>query len=122
MIEGKVADILNEYEIVANVGEEDGVEEGMEFIVYSVGDVIEDPDTGEALGNVEHVKAKVQAKHVQESITVMKSAETIKKKTGLAHVTSSGTKRVTREIAEGPEEKEDDKVRKGDLIRQNISE
>jgi hypothetical protein len=121
MIEGKVAKISTDTDIVVNKGREDGVERDMEFIVYDVGDVIEDPDTGEALGNVEHVKARVEPKHIQEKITVMTSAETEMKKTGIYSITTSGTKQVQKSIASPESEEFDNKVREGDLVRENVS-
>lgn len=122
MIEGKVAKIIDDTDIVVNVGEEDGVERDMEFIVYEIGDVIEDPDTGEALGNVEHVKARVEPKHIQEEITVMTSAETTTKKSGLYGMKFSKSKTVQRPIASSAEEEYDDEVKVDDLIRQDVSE
>lgn len=121
MIEGKVAKILNATDIVVNVGEKDDVTREMEFIVYEVGEVIEDPDTGEALGNVEYVKARVEPKHIQEEITVMTSAETTTKQTGLYGLNLSGTKTVQKHIASSTGEDFDDKVEVGDLVRQNVS-
>lgn len=122
MIEGKVAKIIDDTDIVVNVGEEGGVERDMEFIVYEIGDVIEDPDTGEALGNVEHVKARVKPKHIQEEITVMTSAETTTKKAGLYGMKFNQSKTVQRPIASSAEEEYDDEVKVDDLIRQDVSE
>lgn len=122
MIEGKVAKIIDDTDVVVNVGEEDGVERDMEFIVYEVGEVIEDPDTGEALGNVEHVKARVKPKHIQEKITVMTSAETTTKNTGVYGLNLSQSKTVQRSIASSAEEEYDDEVKVDDLIRQDVSE
>lgn len=70
-IEGRVADILDRTTLVANVGEEDGVEPGMEFRVYEVGPMVTDPDTGEELGRPITTKITVVASDVQENMTVM---------------------------------------------------
>lgn len=121
MIEGKVAKISSDTDIVVNVGEVDGVEENMEFIVYDVGDVIEDPDTGEALGNVEHVKARVIPKHIQEELTVMTSAETVSKRSGIEAAIGAAKQEVQKSIADAPESDFDDEVKIGDLIRENVS-
>ncbi|MFF2772967.1 hypothetical protein ACFVUP_38300, partial [Streptomyces bacillaris] len=65
-IEGKVASVLNERELVLNVGAEEGVEVGMRFkILYAGGIEITDPDTNEALGNVEWPKTEVKIVSVQ---------------------------------------------------------
>ena len=122
MIEGKVAKLSTDTDVVANIGEDDGVESDMEFIIYEVGDVIEDPDTGEALGNVEHVKARVVPKHIQKKITVMTSAETETKSTGLSLATGDNKKKVKKSIAKPDEKGFDDEVKVGDLVRENISD
>lgn len=70
-IEGAVAEILDRTTLVANVGEEDGVETGMKFQVYEEGPLIQDPETGEELGRPETVKVKVKASEVMENMTVM---------------------------------------------------
>jgi len=123
MIEGRVAKVSSKTDIVVNVGKEDDVKMDQEFIVYEVGEVIEDPDTGEALGNVEHVKARVTPKHIQENMTVMTSAETKTKKTGIYGVaTGSEVKEVQKSIANPSEKGFDDEVKEGDLVREDVSE
>lgn len=69
MITGKVARILGDEEVVLNVGSEDGVEEDMEFVIFSESDHIIDPDTGEDLGAIEIVKGRVEVYHVMEKIS-----------------------------------------------------
>lgn len=123
MIEGKVASITSDTDIVANIGAKDGVESNMEFIVYEIGEVIEDPDTGEALGNVEHVKSRVIPKHIQDNMTVMTSAETEVKQSSLYGLAkASGTKEVQKSIASPEEKGFDDEVKVGDLVREDVSE
>ena len=73
MIQTKVARVVSPTELILAAGSNDGVEEGMEFVVYSLSDAITDPDTGEDLGRVEIVKARVIAAHVQERITVART-------------------------------------------------
>lgn len=70
-IEGKIARILDEYNVVINVGRLHGVAEGMLFVIYSPGEAeIKDPDTGKSLGCLEVVKGYVRASHVQENLTL----------------------------------------------------
>jgi hypothetical protein len=66
MINGKVARILSDREVVLNVGRKDGVSEGMRFVIYSTGDPIIDPDSGRSLGDIETVKGRVTVTHVME--------------------------------------------------------
>ena len=75
-IEGKVAEIIDTVTVAINRGYEHGVEEGMRFIIYELGNEIEDPDTKESLGRFEYVKAKVEATNVNEKFSTAKTYET----------------------------------------------
>lgn len=70
-IEGKIARILDEYNVVINVGRNQGVQEGMPFVIFTTGgDEVKDPDTGEGLGKLETIKGYVSAAHVQDKISI----------------------------------------------------
>ncbi|MBA2441746.1 MAG: hypothetical protein H0V53_05000 [Rubrobacter sp.] len=70
-VEGKVAKILGQGEIVINRGRGHGVRHGMVFEVFSPeGEEVWDPDTGETLGTVEDVKAKAEVTEVKEKLSV----------------------------------------------------
>ncbi|MFQ5861891.1 MAG: hypothetical protein ACE5IC_02110 [Candidatus Brocadiales bacterium] len=70
-IEGKIAKILDEYNVVINVGRKQGVCEGMPFVIFITGeDEVKDPDTGEGLGRLETVKGYVSAAHVQDRVSI----------------------------------------------------
>jgi hypothetical protein len=70
-VEGKVAKILGNNEIVINRGSRKGVRQGMLFEVYAPeGEEVWDPDTGETLGTVEDVKAKAEVTEVKERLAV----------------------------------------------------
>lgn len=82
-IEGKVAKILNERQIVINRGATSGVENGMIFkIISSSGLDVEDPDTGEVLGDVELIKTYVKIEEVQEKMAIAATFVKKKYKTG----------------------------------------
>ncbi len=75
-IEGKVAKILDEYSIVINVGRNDGVTEGMVFVVFTQSsDEIKDPDSSETLGTLENVKDYVSAAHIQDKFATCVAKE-----------------------------------------------
>lgn len=77
-IEGKVATVLNERELVLNVGSEEGVAVGMRFkILYPGGIEITDPDTSEPLGNVEWPKTEVKIVSVQPHMAVGRTFRTV---------------------------------------------
>lgn len=74
-IKGMVAAIKDEFTVILNIGSKDKVEEGMKFIIYSEGEEIIDPESGESLGNFENVKAKVKVISVAENYSTAKSDE-----------------------------------------------
>lgn len=70
-VEGKIAKVLGNNEVVVNRGREHGVKQGMVFEIFSPGgDEVWDPDTGETLGTVEDVKAKAAVTEVKERLSV----------------------------------------------------
>ena len=76
-IEGKVAKILGNNEIVINRGRNEGVLAGMLFEVFAPeGEEVWDPDTGETLGTVEDVKARAEATEVKERLAVARLQHT----------------------------------------------
>ena len=75
IIEGKVADILNERELVINKGKISGVKKDMIFGVLEIKEGITDPDTGEVLGSVESTKIRVKVVDVQPKLSVCRTYE-----------------------------------------------
>jgi hypothetical protein len=76
-LEGKVAKILGNNEVVINRGRNEGVRPGMIFEVFSPeGEEVWDPDTGETLGTVEDVKAHAEVTEVKERLAVARLQNT----------------------------------------------
>jgi hypothetical protein len=76
-LEGKVAKILGNNEIVINRGRGEGVRQGMIFEVFTPeGEEVWDPDTGETLGTVEDVKAHAEVTEVKERLAVARLQNT----------------------------------------------
>ena len=102
-IVGKVARILSEYQLVLNVGEQHGVVPGAVFVIFEQDEEITDPDSGESLGCLEMVKARVHVAHVQETICLVESArkpaedEYSVLSARMAEVEVAGRKRLERE-------------------------
>lgn len=69
MIHTKVAKVLNTTSVILATGAADGVKEGMEFVIFDLSEAILDPETGEDLGQLELVKGRVYAVHVQDKLT-----------------------------------------------------
>jgi hypothetical protein len=76
LIEGKVAEILNERELVINRGADAGVKEGMTFKVVESKLDITDPDTGEVLGTISREKIRVRIAEVQSKFCIGRTYET----------------------------------------------
>ena len=76
LLEGYVAQVLNERELVINIGYERGVREGMIFAVLS-GTQLEilDPITKEPLDTLEREKVRVEAVQVQPKIAICRTYE-----------------------------------------------
>ncbi len=76
-IEGKVAAILNEREVVLNIGSDAGVKPEMKFeiLVTEPGEII-DPDTGEILGTLDLAKTRVEVVDIQHKMCVARTYET----------------------------------------------
>jgi len=68
-IEGKVAKVISDDEIIINIGSKDGVKEGDRFLVYQLGEEIKDPDTDKILDTLEVVKGRVKIIHAQSNIS-----------------------------------------------------
>ena len=66
MIQTKIAQILSPTRVVLAAGGEQGMQVGMEFIIYELSDSILDPETKEPLGQLELHKGRVRVVHVQE--------------------------------------------------------
>lgn len=76
----KVASVEGPIRVVLNAGSDDGVRHNMTFVLFSVGDEILDPDTGESLGGLEKVKGTVEVIHVQEKMCIAESASFVTRK------------------------------------------
>lgn len=71
MIEGRIIRIVDERTLVANIGIEQGVAVGQEFVVIQAIEEVIDPQTNESLGVWEMIKARVVAVHVQPRLTTL---------------------------------------------------
>lgn len=118
-LEGKVAEVLDKYRVVVNIGEDDGVEEGMEFEIFEEKGGYVDPDTGEDLGTREVVKAHVEVVELYDKMSVLKSAET-ERYSPLSEVVGVYTsRRRTKQLPTGSDIETDERtIERGDLVRQ----
>ena len=71
LIKGHVAGVLNERELIINVGSDDGVTLGMKFKILSDSPIIvKDPITDEEIGEIDREKIRVKCIEVQEKLSV----------------------------------------------------
>jgi hypothetical protein len=75
-IQGKVATILNERDLVINRGSLSGVKEGMIFAILEPTVEITDPDSGNSLGSITREKIRVKIIEVEGQFSVGKTYET----------------------------------------------
>ena len=76
LIEGRVAQILNERELVLNVGTRDGVAEGMVFAVLSESPLeVRDPISNEFLDEVDREKVRVEVVEARDRIAICRTYE-----------------------------------------------
>jgi hypothetical protein len=125
MIQGKVARIPNDEEVVLNIGRQHGVKEDMEFVIYQESDHIVDPETHEDLGAIELVKGRVKVFHIMDRMSRARTilVEDYSPQTFAAARMLYGGERTFRRtkltVAEGQISPllEDRAVRVGDLVR-----
>ena len=73
MIQTRIAQIISPTHFVLAAGMEQGVQEGMEFIIYELSDPVIDPETKESLGRLELHKGRVRVIHVQDKISTART-------------------------------------------------
>ena len=73
--DGLVAKVIDSQKVVLNKGAQDGISEGDRFVVFSLGEEVHDPKTGESLGMLEEVKGKGKVVHVQDCVCTIETYE-----------------------------------------------
>lgn len=74
-VQGKVAMILNDREVVINRGKEHGVELGTRYKVVETVQV-KDPDTKETIGTIEREKIRFEIAHLEPAMSIARTYET----------------------------------------------
>lgn len=69
----KVVKVIDEFTIVMNRGESDGVKAGQRYLIYAIGDELFDPDTKESLGMLEVVRGTGKVTHLQPKMATIVS-------------------------------------------------
>ncbi len=75
----QVAYVINNEKLVLNVGNEDGISKGQEFLIYGLSkDDIVDPATNLSLGRLELVRGTGVVDYIQDKMCIIKT-NTVKK-------------------------------------------
>ena len=119
-----IVKIIDEYRVVVNAGSNYSVREDDIFEVYQPGQEITDPETGESLGMLDYVKAKLRVVDVFPKMCVCENRDT-KQKSLLMPLSQNWTyeekmplKVLTTDIS-GGYEGIDKKIKVGDLVRES---
>lgn len=72
----RVAKVVDPHTVVINAGAKNGIQVGQRFQIYSLGDEVCDPITGESLGHLEMIKGSGSVAHVQDKMATIKSIMT----------------------------------------------
>jgi hypothetical protein len=89
MIHTRIAQIISPTRFVLAAGAEQGVQEGMEFIIYELSDPVIDPETKESLGRLELHKGRVQVIHVQDKLSMARTLPRRLYRPGLSEILPS---------------------------------
>ena len=113
----KVVKVIDDYKLVMNRGEQNGIREGQRMMVYHISNEdIKDPNTGESLGFLELVKGTGRVIFVQDKISII---ETDQKKTYRKRIenTPFALSSYKSEVVESDELKPFDNAQVGDLVK-----
>jgi hypothetical protein len=64
------------WEVVINIGEDDGVELGQHYVIFSLGPELTDPKSCKSLGHFEQVRGIGVVSHVQKTMCKLRSTRT----------------------------------------------
>lgn len=89
----KVVRIISPYKVVINAGLDDGLKEGSRFLIYELGEMLKDPDSGEDLEQVEIVRGTGKLVHLQNKIATIASNMEEKKPITITRKSTLGSMR-----------------------------
>lgn len=68
---GKVLKIFDETSLLIDLGRNDGIDRGDRFVIVEKGGEVIDPESGNSLGELEHVKIELVAVDIQERMSIL---------------------------------------------------
>ena len=69
----KVVKVISPYQVVITGGLDGGLKKGQRVLIYDIGDMILDPDTGEELEALEVIRGTGKIIHIQSKIATVES-------------------------------------------------
>lgn len=115
----KVIKIINEYQLVVNVGKTQGIHKGDTLEIYVPGEKIHDPDTNELLGTLDFIKAYIIVKDIFEKMCICENKSNILSPIAAMSILNSPQRLNvdSKEISGGI--LEDSKIQVGDFVRKS---
>lgn len=117
----KVVKIISQYKVVINAGSDRYIQEGQEMEVFEPGQEVADPDTGEILGTLDYVKAKLRVVDVFPKMCICENRDGTTTKTISDLVSQSWIEKIPLNVdpkdISGGFESVSKKIRVGDLVR-----
>lgn len=128
-IKGKIIRIIDPRTVIIDLGKKDGVTSSSMFSILADAEPVIHPDTGEELGRVPVVKAKVKSSQVYDKFTIATASWTYSRFTGLDVLANMmSVQKVDQELLVEPKDVEPWKaqseipVRKGDIVEVEVSD
>lgn len=73
----KVVKIIDQHSLVINAGANKGITTGNVYEIFEIGEEILDPESGESLGTLDFIKAKIKVQNVLPKISICINNENI---------------------------------------------
>lgn len=131
-IRGNIIRILDNRTVIINLGRTHGISYGKVFSILSQAEAVVDPSTGEELGRVLVVKAKVSATEVYEKFTIASTRWSVTRREGQlglaelmgiqTEVFDQGELRVDSKEVQPWQGQSEIPVRLGDVVEVMVSE
>ncbi|MHB7978947.1 hypothetical protein CF067_00815 [Clostridium sporogenes] len=123
----KIIKIIDEYNVVVNAGSIDGIKENDILEIFIKGEPIKDPDTKEELGTLDTIKAKLIVNQNFPKFCICGNKKAVSLPTALLGVSACLASKEPQKLnvdsteISGGLEKDDLKIKIGDLVRKSLS-
>lgn len=113
-----VVKVIDDYKLVMNRGEQNGIREGQRMMVYHISnEEIKDPNTGESLGFLELVRGTGRVIFVQDKISIIETDQKKIYRKRIENNSPFGLKNYKSEVVESDELKPFENPQIGDQVK-----